>query len=301
MRWNVNSPLRAHAYERSYLNQLAARYRMSLNGNPPSPVVEQILARPETDWNWEDVYTLELAVIAVEQIEQVRRARWWWLGRYKTIAPATMYQAYLDSKPPDADSAPEKDVRADVEQLANAVHYSYTIAPIKQRLLNSVSRWIMALVLILFLVFVLPTGSVLQPALLVLYAGYVGGFVSVYQRLQSAEDSDLLLKSLQGWSGTMTLLLVPLRGGIFAILLYLFFIGNFVTSIVFPQMHLPDASCTDQNLVGRLLDCTYPMNVTEFAKLLVWAFLAGFAERVVPDSLQQLIGRSGIGKSTVDG
>ena len=40
------------------------------------------------------------------------------------------------------------------------------------------------------------------------------------------------------------------------------------------------------------LDKTEPASIPDFGKLLVWAFIAGFAEPFVPDTLQRLIGKT---------
>jgi hypothetical protein len=45
-----------------------------------------------------------------------------------------------------------------------------------------------------------------------------------------------------------------------------------------------------------LVAATAPKSVADMAKLLIWAFIAGFAERLVPDQISKLIGKSGAGK-----
>jgi hypothetical protein len=42
-----------------------------------------------------------------------------------------------------------------------------------------------------------------------------------------------------------------------------------------------------------------PENTVEWGKLLVWSFAAGFAERLVPDTLDRLIARSEQSKNKV--
>jgi hypothetical protein len=65
-------------------------------------------------------------------------------------------------------------------------------------------------------------------------------------------------------------------GAIFACILSFVFFGGFVGGSLFPQAGL------DQVLGSR----------PDFAKLLVWAFIAGFAQRFVPQILSSLIKRS---------
>jgi hypothetical protein len=65
------------------------------------------------------------------------------------------------------------------------------------------------------------------------------------------------------------ILVSPILGAVFAIILYFFFAGGLVTGSLFPEFKLP-------------------LDGINVAKLVIWSFIAGFAERFVPDRLDQL-------------
>lgn len=72
----------------------------------------------------------------------------------------------------------------------------------------------------------------------VLQCGFIGGFVSIQQRLKKADDNEL--KRLSGsW---FSLLLVPIFGGIFALVLYLLFLSGLIEGKMFPKFYIPPFS-----------------------------------------------------------
>jgi hypothetical protein len=81
--------------------------------------------------------------------------------------------------------------------------------------------------------------------------------------------------------------LSPLLGAIFAVVLMMMFIGGMLKGVVFPEFIHVVASRPDLSFFDTVWG-TLPKNSEEYGKLLVWSFLAGFAERLVPDSLDRL-------------
>jgi hypothetical protein len=76
-----------------------------------------------------------------------------------------------------------------------------------------------------------------------------------------------------------------ISGAIFATILYMLFAGELLQGGLFPQGR---SLC----LLGAP-DCDIPPK--DLAKLLIWCFIAGFAERFVPDALDRLVSRSAKG------
>jgi hypothetical protein len=133
------------------------------------------------------------------------------------------------------------------------------------------------------------------------------------QRIQSApSEGDALfnLASLSnGWSG---LSLSPLYGGIFAALLFVLFAAGVLQGSVFPIIATPKARPPDVSgaapvataaaapgtastptlRIKQFLSETGPVDGVAYALLIIWSFMAGFAERLVPDTLNRLVAKN---------
>lgn len=92
-------------------------------------------------------------------------------------------------------------------------------------------------------------------------------------------------------------------GAISAALLFLLFEGKLLSGELFPQMGLeagqapptrPDpGTSAPERRTGffSFMRTSGPVATADYAKLLVWAFIAGFAERLVPDTLTRFAER----------
>jgi hypothetical protein len=157
-------------------------------------------------------------------------------------------------------------------------------------------------------------------------AGIVGGCVSMLQRIQSAPTEGDALFNLaaltNGWRG---LSLSPLYGAIFASLLFVLFAAGILQGSAFPKIETvgsdrnqavttttetaanpsasPSASPTPAPVpsatpkarvlqVKEFLRETGPRDGVSFALLMIWSFIAGFAERLVPDTLKRLVAKT---------
>ena len=103
--------------------------------------------------------------------------------------------------------------------------------------------------------------------------GIIGGFVSIQQRLKSIEDEELKLLS-ESWA---TILVIPIYGGIFALVLYLLFLGGLIKGDLFPKFYMPDFNTppTTENMVGMLIK-TYPEQGTDFCEAYFLEFCCRF-------------------------
>ena len=153
-------------------------------------------------------------------------------------------------------------------------------------------------------------------------AGIVGGCVSMLQRIQSAPTEGDALYNLaaltNGWRGVS---LSPLYGAIFASLLFVLFAAGILEGSVFPKIETvgsektqPATATTTTNTtataapaatptpnetlrtgilqVKDFLKETGPKDGVSFALLMIWSFIAGFAERLVPDTLNRLVAKT---------
>jgi len=102
--------------------------------------------------------------------------------------------------------------------------------------------------------------------------GALGITISVVTRPQAPDR-------YQDHGDALSFIVLQLVGAVFGGLALLLFVGGFVQGSLFPGFGSP-IRWTALNL-----------NLDEWAKLLVWCFLAGFSERMVPDFLSNLIAR----------
>lgn len=128
------------------------------------------------------------------------------------------------------------------------------------------------------------TGSRTYLITYVFIAGLIGGFVSIQQRLPKTDSIELRELSLS-WS---SLLLIPVNGGIFAIVLHVLFISGIIEGSLFPEYH--QVAIDQQNLTRSFADFltyTFPKDGPNIAKLIFWSFVAGFSERFVPQIIRK--------------
>ncbi len=118
--------------------------------------------------------------------------------------------------------------------------------------------------------------------LLVFISGLLGGFVSIQQRLPSIRLDELKVLS----SSWISITLIPINGGIFALVIMLMFAGHIIQGQLFPVY--PDTfPITDAKSFSSWLEKAYPENGIDIAKLLFWSFVSGFSERFVPQIIRR--------------
>ena len=123
---------------------------------------------------------------------------------------------------------------------------------------------------------------------LVFECGLIGGFVSIQQRLGRIDTSELELLS----KSRTAILLIPVYGGIFALLLYVLFLSGIIGGDLFPTFYIPEFSTppTPANIIALLKE-TNPEQGPDLAKLIFWSFVAGFSERFMPQIIQNIVSK----------
>jgi hypothetical protein len=129
----------------------------------------------------------------------------------------------------------------------------------------------------------------------VMLTGSLGAFFSALSRLYSFDELPRVLieggLQLPRKQLLMYSLIPPLVGAIAALVLYFAFAGQLITGALFPSI-----SCRDSKGDGfeacrqlsSLLGADGPDYSVDFAKVIVWSFIAGFAERLVPSMLDSI-------------
>ncbi|HSH05246.1 MAG TPA: hypothetical protein VLL52_22210 [Anaerolineae bacterium] len=160
-------------------------------------------------------------------------------------------------------------------------------------------------VTIVVLVVVLGCGGGCQDeklALIILVSGAIGGGVNNIIRFQDrlafeagansskqrvfyveSENSPEVI-ALKRWR-SIRIYLAPFIGGIFAFVLYILFMAGFIEGTFFPQFEGVGEAYTG---FVDFASGTRPATNSDMAKALIWAFLAGFSERIVPTFLAEV-------------
>ncbi len=129
---------------------------------------------------------------------------------------------------------------------------------------------------------------------LAVLAGALGAFLSSLIRLYSDEQYPKLLagsalRSLKRWDLTVYSLVPPVVGMLAAAVLFVIFAAGMLEGgALFPvfKCQISGAEC------ATFHDFMFnfgPSEATGYARTIVWCFLAGFAERLVPDKLRGLV------------
>ena len=109
--------------------------------------------------------------------------------------------------------------------------------------------------------------------LVVVLFGCLGAFLSTQRRLQQPSEGGDPLIAILGLYEFNNIKRFPLiAGGLFATVLYFILVAGFLKGDLFPE-----------------LPAGIPQGGVNWAKLVIWAFLSGFAERLVPDTLDRLV------------
>ncbi|HVK52069.1 MAG TPA: hypothetical protein VM469_10080 [Pseudoxanthomonas sp.] len=117
---------------------------------------------------------------------------------------------------------------------------------------------------------------------MVFAAGNIGGYVGLHRSLAQATDQEVR-NFARSWLG----IVVPsFIGGILAIVLYLIFLSGIVGGHMFPTFDADKDAATAQGIEKLMRQ--HGHDFREYAKLLVWCFIAGFNQKYVVDILDSL-------------
>jgi hypothetical protein len=232
--------------------------------------------------DWGEIATLEDKILERQGEPTIRRRTWQLRARYARLVGADRYQAYLASGPPDEkDSAvPVELLLADLRRLLGLTHISYSLAMVREtnrrRVMWKVLAWTVGLcaAALIVAVFLLDfkNGALAGTICATVLFGCLGAYISVQRRLQDTSDGGDPVIGILGLHEFNSIQPFPLiAGGMFAVVLYFIIAARFMEGSLFP-----------------VLENGVPTDFVNWAKLFIWSLLAGFAERLVPDTLDRL-------------
>jgi hypothetical protein len=187
-------------------------------------------------------------------------------------------------------------MKADLTRILDVLHWHYSLIPMRERMRKSLTKYCVVYVVgytvlagVLLHGFHVYGNDFAAVLTCVVYWGIIGGFVSSQRRMERIpSDGDPLIGVFGLDSADYYLWLSPMLGGIFAVILMLMFIAGILKGTVFPDFVLTVEKTSRGLSYFEFAWHTLPRAADDYAKLFVWAFLAGFAERLVPDSLDRL-------------
>jgi len=271
-------------YANVYFEHVIGEYKAVHNANPNAPgdeLADEIIKkyREGGPVTWGELYTLERLLVSSESLEALRARAVFLKSRYVALNGASGQQ--LPQVDPKADRA---EVLASVELGLREVNRLMAVSACRERLRKRRLTWLVVIIslAVLLLMGVLirffDTGQsgllVMVPVILM---GALGGLVSSQLRVQSIPnvgESLADVTNLYFWKSN--LLASAVSGAVFALVLWVMFAGKLMQGSLFPDISGQWSAITSENR----------------AKLLIWSFIAGFAERFVPDTLDHLVARS---------
>lgn len=122
---------------------------------------------------------------------------------------------------------------------------------------------------------------------LIFIAGTVGGVVNSFRRLQKLSLSQTRKYSpMTGWLIMIQIYVSPFVGGVFAIVLYLIFMSGLVKGALFPAFNTANEQAF--TTFAEFAANTMPNTNADMAKAIVWGFIAGFSEGMVPNFISKI-------------
>jgi hypothetical protein len=134
--------------------------------------------------------------------------------------------------------------------------------------------------------------------LLVMLYGILGAFFSALTRLYSYNFEQIsvalispIAARLEGRHLLMHSFVPLMVGAIASVALYWGFVSKLVEGSLFPRLSCKGEGISCAQLV-EVLNYYGPTEAVDYGKMMIWAFIAGFSERFVPDLLQSIAMRT---------
>lgn len=122
--------------------------------------------------------------------------------------------------------------------------------------------------------------------LLLFMSGALGGVMTTYMRLRAMPTNEEMVKNdLTNTLAIIQVYVSPAIASVFGFVLYGLFLSDMLQGSLFPKFVGTDIAF---NGVVSLFTDVKPASQLDAVKSLLWAFLAGFSERLVPNILDRL-------------
>ncbi len=208
--------------------------------------------------------------------------------RFQTTVGKEKYESYFPVATSDK-TIQSEELRADLDFILTETMYVYMLTPLRPLARGRLLWYCMKPFLMISSVMLCTSLAIaykdqkmdqFATMALIPVFGAMGAMLSLQQRVENLPSKGDTVRSILAMeSGRETLWTTSIAGAFFAIIMNLIFAGGMIEGNLFPSFkYLNDA--------GGLLPVPRP--ISDIAKMLIWAFVAGFAERLVPDTITRL-------------
>jgi hypothetical protein len=259
---------RIHAFDRMPAQDALQRLKNQLNPGQPR--------------SWSDAYEIEQMLVYLFDDETLKTE----LGVRTLEARRTLnplLAGHYASEKQEANCAERQ--RGLLARLVNDLQWRYTVNEVKRRYsqeITSRTGWLFALALLFFgawTAYVVLSESAIRDLNLLIFAALAGTWgaafsmlASLKSRLQASELDDM--KLMRPWVMLLSRVLIGTGAGS---ALY-FFLRSLLAGSAFPQL--------------TTLDPAAVVSFKDLALLIIWCFIAGFSEKLVPSILEKTEARA---------
>lgn len=191
-----------------------------------------------------------------------------------------------------------KMLRSELDFMLFSITRSYINVPLKDTARQNIWVYAFCMGLLqysLFFVIILiydffasvdiPISSLMVPVL-----GTVGACFAIKQKVDAMpEGPDQYRNVLLLNASLMSILFGLFRGAASAVILNMILVSQFIQGEIFPEYHSPESNLKPglADAFGFLIQLNkYP--ASEIAKILIWSLVAGYSERLIPDTIKKL-------------
>jgi hypothetical protein len=197
--------------------------------------------------------------------------------------------------PKTTDASTDAELLAEASHLTEMIHRSYLLTWLLEQTRQRMVNWMLAAAAAtyaLLAVAILRRARGVEVVDAVVVAGVLGGFTSCLRRISAVTSGPDPVSAIQTLGASRSgMIAAPLLGAIFGVLLYVCFTGGLVSGVLFPTFTVTPDMDYKTPFAQFLFGTIAVMNNADFAKLLVWSFIAGFAERLMPDLIDQMVAK----------